>query len=243
MQSLAPTLIVGLAIAALVAVLFFRLARRAKQTKVPRLIARGPVNVIYICAICSVQVTHTRRTLAAWDKGSRKFFCDTCHEKWREAQTARGPTGQLPPSVAPEPRAATRGVSVTGYSPSPKNLAPVPYRRRPLSSKVKPGETGSRSMRGLLMLVVVGVLGWFGYWKYQTIAVSAEGVGATVPAKSLVSDFTPVSPTSAAFKCDGRTHCSQMQSCAEATYFATHCPNTEMDGDFDGVPCERQWCN
>jgi len=77
-------------------------------------------------------------------------------------------------------------------------------------------------MRGLLMLVVAGALGWFGYWKYQTIAVSAEGVDTTVPVKSFVADFTLVSPTSAAFKCDGRNHCSQMQSCAEATYFATH---------------------
>ena len=45
------------------------------------------------------------------------------------------------------------------------------------------------------------------------------------------------------FTCDGRTHCSQMRSCAEATYFIQHCPNTKMDGNNDGVPCEQQWCN
>jgi hypothetical protein len=33
-----------------------------------------------------------------------------------------------------------------------------------------------------------------------------------------------------------------MTSCAEATYFLQHCPGTTMDGDNDGVPCERQWC-
>jgi hypothetical protein len=44
------------------------------------------------------------------------------------------------------------------------------------------------------------------------------------------------------FSCDGRTHCSQMTSCAEATYFLRNCPNTKMDGNNDGVPCERQWC-
>lgn len=38
------------------------------------------------------------------------------------------------------------------------------------------------------------------------------------------------------------THCSQMRSCAEATCFLRHCPDTRMDGDDDGVPCERQWC-
>ena len=44
------------------------------------------------------------------------------------------------------------------------------------------------------------------------------------------------------FKCDGRTYCSQMTSCEEATFFINNCPNTKMDGDNDGVPCESQWC-
>lgn len=47
----------------------------------------------------------------------------------------------------------------------------------------------------------------------------------------------------AASLCDGRTHCSQMRSCDEAKYFLQHCPNVEMDGNQDGVPCEMQWCN
>ncbi|UCN00434.1 excalibur calcium-binding domain-containing protein [Sulfurimonas sp. SWIR-19] len=44
------------------------------------------------------------------------------------------------------------------------------------------------------------------------------------------------------YQCDGREYCSQMTSCEEATYFINNCPNTKMDGDHDGVPCERQWC-
>ena len=40
------------------------------------------------------------------------------------------------------------------------------------------------------------------------------------------------------FKCDGRQHCSQMRSFKEAKYFIKHCPNTKMDGDNDGIPCE-----
>jgi cold shock CspA family protein len=42
--------------------------------------------------------------------------------------------------------------------------------------------------------------------------------------------------------CDGRTRCTQMNSCAEATFFLDNCPGAEMDGDRDGVPCESQWC-
>ncbi|WP_084708261.1 excalibur calcium-binding domain-containing protein [Marinobacter psychrophilus] len=41
------------------------------------------------------------------------------------------------------------------------------------------------------------------------------------------------------FKCDGRQHCSQMNSRAEAVYFVKNCSNTKMDGDHDGVPCEN----
>ena len=43
------------------------------------------------------------------------------------------------------------------------------------------------------------------------------------------------------FQCDGREHCSQMTSYEEAVYFLKHCPNTKMDGDGDGIPCESQF--
>lgn len=45
------------------------------------------------------------------------------------------------------------------------------------------------------------------------------------------------------FQCDGRIHCSQMTSCDEAKFFLRNCPGTQMDGDGDGVPCEKQWCS
>lgn len=34
----------------------------------------------------------------------------------------------------------------------------------------------------------------------------------------------------------------QMTSCAEAIWFVNNCPDTQMDGNRDGVPCEQQWC-
>lgn len=45
------------------------------------------------------------------------------------------------------------------------------------------------------------------------------------------------------FNCEGKTHCPEMSSCEEATFYINNCPGTEMDGDNDGVPCESQWCN
>jgi hypothetical protein len=34
-----------------------------------------------------------------------------------------------------------------------------------------------------------------------------------------------------------------MTSCAEANWFLKNCPGTKMDGNNDGIPCEKQWCN
>lgn len=71
-----------------------------------------------------------------------------------------------------------------------------------------------------------------------------------VPSKITAPVSTPatisapaVTPnTSGTFKCDGRKYCSQMTSCAEATFFLKNCRATKMDGDGDGIPCEQQWC-
>ena len=52
----------------------------------------------------------------------------------------------------------------------------------------------------------------------------------------------PRAPAPGRYRRDGRTHCSQMASCAEATYFLENCPGVKMDGNNDGVPCEQRWC-
>lgn len=44
------------------------------------------------------------------------------------------------------------------------------------------------------------------------------------------------------FSCLGKTHCSSMTSCDEAKYYLDYCPNVQIDGDGDGVPCEKQLC-
>jgi hypothetical protein len=63
------------------------------------------------------------------------------------------------------------------------------------------------------------------------------------PISSPKSVSTPVSYSekSKTYICDGRKHCSQMTSYGEAVYFNKHCPDTRMDGDLDGIPCEKQF--
>lgn len=93
--------------------------------------------------------------------------------------------------------------------------------------KERPGFFG----RVIPLLIVVG-LGVYGYGEYsrRNAPLSAN---STKPA---------IQEASSNYQCDGRTHCSQMTSCAEATFFLHNCPNVQMDGNNDGVPCEQQWC-
>jgi len=44
------------------------------------------------------------------------------------------------------------------------------------------------------------------------------------------------------FQCEGKIYCSEMSSCAEAKFYLRNCPGTKMDGNNDGIPCEKQWC-
>nr|WP_227671480.1 excalibur calcium-binding domain-containing protein [Psychrobacter sp. 72-O-c] len=75
--------------------------------------------------------------------------------------------------------------------------------------------------------------------------VDSEPTSASDPALNSVVNSQPAPPVVATpnFSCDGRQHCSQMKSCEEATYFIQYCPNTKMDGNNDGIPCEQQWCH
>lgn len=65
----------------------------------------------------------------------------------------------------------------------------------------------------------------------------------TAAAVSAPDKVAPVAPKiSSGFSCDSRQYCSQMKSCAEANYFLANCPGAKMDGDGNGIPCEKQWC-
>ncbi len=95
------------------------------------------------------------------------------------------------------------------------------------------GRNPVETILGLLAITAIVAYG------YSTLAprFQANATPAAHPAPA----SSPARPRN--FHCDGRTHCSQMTSCTEAKNFLQHCPNTAMDGDGDGRPCERQWCN
>ncbi len=112
--------------------------------------------------------------------------------------------------------------------PAVKSPSPAPS-RRPVSYQRK--ERPGFFARAIPLLVVVG-LGVYGYNEYNRRAAPSPQNFAMPEAQASSQRYT----------CDGRTHCSQMTSCAEATYFLRNCPGVKMDGNNDGVPCEQQWC-
>jgi Excalibur calcium-binding domain len=94
-------------------------------------------------------------------------------------------------------------------------------------------------MRRILILIAIGIIGWQIVARHHRSDIGAAPQGFAISNPSHRSNPEVVS---AKFTCDGRTMCSQMTSCEEATYFLRNCPGTKMDGDGDGVPCERQFC-
>jgi len=96
-------------------------------------------------------------------------------------------------------------------------------------------------MKKLILITILAAVGWQGYARYQGQHVGlASAQGSVEPSRphSLTAETIP----SQQLKCDGRTYCSQMTSCQEATFFLQNCPGVKMDGNNDGIPCEKQWC-
>jgi len=121
---------------------------------------------------------------------------------------------------------------------SPTRPAEKLYRlSEPAKRPHKPGLLGR-----LIPLGFVVALGAYGYSEY-TGRVNPQTVTESQTSDTATAIESSDSPVSVSFHCDGRTHCSQMTSCAEAEFFLRSCPDVKMDGDHDGEPCEDQWCN
>ena len=92
-------------------------------------------------------------------------------------------------------------------------------------------------MKKLILLVLIGLAGWQIYAKQSTpVITNADLKLLNEPTNSTV---LPSSSYEQNYSCDGRQYCSQMNSREEAVFFINNCPNTKMDGDHDGQPCER----
>jgi hypothetical protein len=88
----------------------------------------------------------------------------------------------------------------------------------------------------LLVLAAIGAAIWF--WNKDAEKIKGFIGMAPQPIAEAAVASEPVQ-----FRCEGKTGCHQMGSCAEATFYIRNCPGTKMDGDGDGIPCERTLCS
>lgn len=126
-------------------------------------------------------------------------------------------------------------------SPQPSSKeSSAPNTRQPTRVQPRPAKRASRLWRVLPVLIVIA-----GIWGYQSL-MAPRLASSTGPTQNL-DDWNAVQAQSQgsqpSFQCDGREHCSQMSSCEEAKFFIANCPNTKMDGDNDGRPCEQDLCS
>jgi hypothetical protein len=66
--------------------------------------------------------------------------------------------------------------------------------------------------------------------------------GRAAEAPADVAPFVAPDDRAGRFRCEGKAYCSQMTSCEEAKFCLDNCPGVKIDGDGDGIPCERQHC-
>lgn len=99
-------------------------------------------------------------------------------------------------------------------------------------------------MRKLMLVAVLCIAGYF-YYQHQKQArleaMSVAPVAEQPSAPVVMPRSQPVS--SPAFRCEGKTRCHQMTSCEEAKFYLRNCPGVKIDGDNDGIPCEREHCS
>ena len=100
-------------------------------------------------------------------------------------------------------------------------------------------------LKNLLILIVICLGVWQFFFKDSAMVESFEQPAVTAfsnsPALQTIAKAKEIAKPKAVYRCDGRQHCSQMSSYEEAKYFLQHCPNTKINVDYDGIPCERQF--
>jgi cold shock CspA family protein len=120
--------------------------------------------------------------------------------------------------------------------------------RRPPRASARPARTERSASRrrsqgwrwisvAPVLLIALGVYGYAEHSNRFSVRMTVPSGVSREPGEVAI----PPAP-SRIWQCDGRAHCSEMTSCAEAKFFLKNCPGVKMDGDGDGVPCEDRWC-
>jgi hypothetical protein len=50
---------------------------------------RNPKEKSFLCARCRQETDYTNRTIGAWRRGQKKFYCNACHQQWLRTHPPR----------------------------------------------------------------------------------------------------------------------------------------------------------
>lgn len=123
-------------------------------------------------------------------------------------------------------------VQQTSAMHQPERIISRPRQRAPR------GEQTTSLFTWLLSIIVVISGGIFAYTFVQKSLHRHDLANQSVNEETLAIANIQADSNPHGFKCDGRVHCSEMNSKAEANWFVANCPSTKMDGDGDGDACE-----
>lgn len=99
----------------------------------------------------------------------------------------------------------------------------------------------NKTSLSFVLLVFIGLVAAF--YLYQTLSPNPVPISMPEKLKGLFKKENAHKEDFSGFSCQGKRYCSQMSSCKEARFYLKNCPNVKIDGDGDGVPCEKQWCD
>ncbi|MGI2185632.1 excalibur calcium-binding domain-containing protein [Shewanella oncorhynchi] len=149
--------------------------------------------------------------------------------------------------------ASIEGVAVVAASATTRSHSHIQSRNENFNNKNKahyhsPRKSSFNTIIPLLIIVAIVIFGFKQYQEFNEAPAIDEVPVLTNEDTQPMPMYETKARTQATatprFQCEaGKTHCSHMSSCAEATFYIQNCPNTQMDGDDDGIPCERQWCS
>lgn len=144
--------------------------------------------------------------------------------------------------------ASIEGVAVVAASATTRSHSHIQSRNETFNFNNKdkahyhsPRKSSFNTIIPLLIIVAIVIFGFKQYQEFNEAPAIDEVPVLTNEDTQPMPMYETATPR---FQCEaGKTHCSHMSSCAEATFYIQHCPNTQMDGNGDGIPCERQWCS
>lgn len=149
--------------------------------------------------------------------------------------------------------ASIEGVAVVAASATTRSHSHIQSRNENSNNKNKahyhsPRKSSFNTIIPLLIIVAIVIFGFKQYQEFNEAPAIDEVPVLTNEDTQPMPMYETKARTQATatprFQCEaGKTHCSHMSSCAEATFYIQNCPNTQMDGNGDGIPCERQWCS